>query len=99
VNGRRLVPPWSAWVLSATFAPVDHRTILDAVGRLDAAATPVTALTIAVELGVDDEELLEDIGDAVDELVEAGRLRRVETRATIAGEPAPFPTITYELGE
>jgi hypothetical protein len=75
---------------------VDHRTILDAASRLVAAGTPVTALSLAADLGVDDEELLEDIGDAVEELVDAGRLRRVETRGMIAGKPAPFPTITYE---
>jgi hypothetical protein len=78
---------------------VDHQTILDAVDRVRLAGTPVTALSIAAHLGVDDEEVLEDIGDAIGELVESGRLRRVETRPTIAGAPAPFPTVTFEPGE
>jgi hypothetical protein len=78
---------------------VDHGTILGAVGRLRDRGTPVTALAIASELGVDDPELLEDIGDAVDELVSAGRLRRVETRTTVAGRPAPFPSVTFEPAE
>jgi hypothetical protein len=76
---------------------VDHRTILDAVSRLRTAGTTVTYLTIAAELGVDDEEVLEDIGDAVDELVSSGRLRRVETTAVIGGKPAPFPTVSFEV--
>jgi hypothetical protein len=80
---------------AGSFADVDHRTILDAVDRVAATRTPVTALTIAADLGVDDEEVLEDIGDALAELVEAGRLVRVETRTTVAGRPSPFPTITY----
>jgi hypothetical protein len=75
---------------------VDHQTILDAVHRVRSTGSAVTVLAVAAELGVGDEELLEDIGDAVEELVEDGRLRRVETRTSIGGKPAPFPTITYE---
>jgi hypothetical protein len=75
---------------------VDHGTILDTVTQLRSAGTPVTSLSIAAALGVDDPELLEDIGDAVEELVEAGRLVRVETPTIIGGKPAPFPTITYQ---
>ena len=78
---------------------MDHQTILDTAARLREAGTAVTVLALAGELGVHDEELLEDMGDAVEELVDAGRLRRVETRGTVAGKAAPFPTITYELGE
>lgn len=75
---------------------MDHRTILEAVERVRASGGAATALTVARELGVDDEEVLEDIGDALQELVEGGRLRRVETYSTVAGVRAPFPTITFE---
>jgi hypothetical protein len=76
---------------------VDHRTILGAVARVAAAEQPVTALTVAAELGVDDEELLEDIGDALAELVESQQLVLVETWPTVAGVRAPFPTVTYSV--
>jgi hypothetical protein len=76
---------------------VDHGTILDAARRVSASGAPVTALSIAADLQIDDPELLEDIGDAIAELVDIGRLVRVESRAVIAGQPAPFPTVTYSL--
>jgi hypothetical protein len=76
---------------------VDHRTILDAVARVSRSGTAVTALSIAADLHIDDEELLEDVGDALTELVDGGQLVRVETRAVIAGRPAPFATVTYSL--
>lgn len=75
---------------------MDHRTILGAVERVRASGDPATALSIARELGVDDEELLEDIGEALQDLVDSGRLRRVETYRTVAGVRAPFPTVSFE---
>ena len=76
---------------------MDHRTILDAVARVAATGAPVTALTLAAELGVDDEEVLEDIGDALTELVETGQLVLVETWPMVAGVRAPFPAVTYSV--